>query len=31
MFHGFFGLAMVLDGARAANERAAAALRDGLG
>jgi acetyl esterase len=30
MFHGFFGLAMVLDGARAANERAAAALRDAL-
>ena len=31
MFHGFFGLPMVLDGARAANERAAAALRDALG
>ena len=30
MFHGFFGLAMVLDGARAANERAATALRDAL-
>jgi hypothetical protein len=30
MFHGFFGLSTVLDEARAANERAGAALRDAL-
>jgi acetyl esterase len=30
MFHGFFGLSTVLDEARTANDRAAAALRDAL-